>query len=68
MIVAALLLTLFQGGSPIFRFDSREQGRTFSVDPDKPEIRRALRDVSAPSPAGSIPEWLPPYPDARKIS
>ena len=67
MIVAALLLTLFQGGSPIVRFDSREQGRTFSVDPDKPEIRQALRDVSAPSPAGSIPEWLPPYPDAREI-
>ena len=55
MIVAALLLTLFQGGSPIVRFDSREQGRTFSVDPDKPKIRKALRDVSAPSPAGSIP-------------
>ena len=67
MIVAALLLTLFQGGSPIVRFDSREQGRTFLVNPDKPEIRQALRDVSAPSPAGSIPEWLPPYPDARKI-
>jgi hypothetical protein len=67
MIVAALLLTLFQGGSPIVRFDSREQGRTFSVDPDKPEIRAALRDVSAPSPAGNIPEWLPPYPDAREI-
>jgi hypothetical protein len=27
MIVAALLLALFQGGSPIVRFDSREQGR-----------------------------------------
>ena len=67
MIVAALLLALFQGGSPIVRFDSREQGRTFSVDPDKPEIRQALRDVSAPSPAGSIPDWLPPYPDAREI-
>ena len=67
MIVAALLLALFQGGSPIVRFDSREQGRTFSVDPDKPEIRQALRDVSAPSPAVGIPEWLPPYPDAREI-
>ena len=67
MIVAALLLALFQGGSPTVRFDSREQGRTFYVDTDKPEIRQALRDVSAPSPAGSIPDWLPPYPGAREI-
>jgi hypothetical protein len=66
MIVAALLLALCQGGSPIVRFDSREQGRTFSVDPDKPEIRQALRDVSAPSPAGTIPDWLPPFPGAQE--
>src|SRR4029078_315963 len=45
MIVAALLLALFQGGSPIVRFDSRKQGRTFSVDPGKLEIRQALRDA-----------------------
>jgi hypothetical protein len=67
MIVAALILALFQGGSPTVRFDSREQGRTFYVDADKPEIRQALRDVSAPSPAGSIPDWLLPYPGAREI-
>ncbi|HEU4786470.1 MAG TPA: hypothetical protein VFS57_03655, partial [Gemmatimonadaceae bacterium] len=51
----------------IVRIDSREQGRTFYVDTDRPEIRATLRDVSAPSPAGSIPTWLPPYPDAKTI-
>jgi len=39
-------------GANVFRVDSREQGRTFYVDTDRPEIRRSLRDVSAPSPAG----------------
>ena len=62
---AAWLMLLLQGApSPIVRFDSREQGRTFYVDTDRLEIRKALRDVSAPSPAGEMPEWLPPYPGA----
>ena len=62
---AAWLMLLLQGApSPIVRFDSREQGRTFYVDTDRSEIRKALRDVSAPSPAGEIPEWLPVYPGA----
>jgi len=62
-----LLIAFFQAVSPIVKLDSRENGRTFYVDTDKPEIRKALRDVSAPSPAGSIPEWLPPYSDARVV-
>src|SRR5688572_21409828 len=62
---ATWLMLLLQGApSPIVRLDSREQGRTFYVDTDRSEIRKALRDVSAPSPAGEIPEWLPPYPGA----
>ena len=71
MLATAVLLALLQGGtppvSPIVKIDSREQGRTFYVDTDKPEIRKALRDVSAPSPAGPIPSWLPAYPDARLL-
>jgi hypothetical protein len=71
MLATAVLFALLQGGtppvSPIVRFDSREQGRTFYVDTDKPEIRKALRDVSAPSPVGPIPPWLPAYPDARLL-
>ena len=71
MVAAAVLLALLQAGtppvSPIVRFDSREQGRTFYVDTDKPEIRTALRDVSAPSPVGPLPPWLPAYPDARLL-
>jgi len=64
-IFAAASLALTQGGpSPIVRVDSREQGRTFYVDTDRPKIREGLRDVSAPSPAGDIPAWLPPYPGA----
>jgi hypothetical protein len=62
-----LLIAFFQAVSPIVKLDSRENGRTFYVDTDKPEIRKALRDVSAPSPAGSLPEWLPPYPDAGVV-
>jgi hypothetical protein len=59
-----LLVALLQAVSPIVKIDSREQGRTFYVDTDRPEIRKALRDVSAPSPAGTIPSWLPPFPGA----
>ena len=59
---AVFLVLLIQGGpSPIVRFDSREQGRTFYVDTDRSQIRKALRDVSAPSPAGEIPDWVAPY-------
>ena len=67
MSPSILFIAFFQAVSPIVKVDSRENGRTFYVDTDKPEIRKALRDVSAPSPAGSIPEWLPPYPDARVV-
>lgn len=71
MLATVGLFALLQGGSPavspIVKIDSREQGRTFYVDTDKPEIRKALRDVSAPSPAGPIPPWLPPYTDAHVI-
>ena len=63
MLHASLLL-LLQVTSPIIKVDSREQGRTFYVDTDRREIRQALRDVSAPSPAGPIPSWLPPFPGA----
>ena len=34
------------------------------MDTDRREIRRNLRDVSAPSPAGNLPTWLPEYPGA----
>ncbi|HTI65660.1 MAG TPA: hypothetical protein VL524_19185 [Gemmatimonadaceae bacterium] len=64
MLLHALLLSLLQAGSAVVKVDSREQGRTFYVDTDRPEIRHALRDVSAPAPAGPIPSWLPPYPGA----
>ena len=65
MILTAALLLLFQAPpSPVIRFDSREQGRTFYVDTDRPAIRKALRDASAPSPAGDIPEWTGVYPGA----
>ena len=67
MSSSILIVAFFQALSPIVKVDSRENGRTFYVDTDKQEIRKALRDVSAPSPAGSIPEWLPPYPDARVV-
>jgi hypothetical protein len=59
-----LVFALLQAVSPVVKVDSREQGRTFYVDTDKPEIRKALRDVSAPSPAGPIPSWLPRFPGA----
>ena len=59
--VAGILLVAQGEVSPIIRFDSREQGRTFYVDTDREQIRKALRDVSAPSPAGEIPEWAAPY-------
>lgn len=62
-----LLVALLQAVSPIVKVDSREQGRTFYVDMDKPEIRKALRDVSAPLPAGSMPAWLAVFPDARVV-
>ena len=64
ILPTALLLLLQAPPSSIVRLDSREQGRTFYVDTDRPEIRKALRDVSAPSAAGDIPAWLPPYPGA----
>jgi hypothetical protein len=65
LVSTTWLLLLVQGGpSPIVRVDSREQGRTFYVDTDRPKIREGLRDASAPSPAGNIPDWLPPYPGA----
>lgn len=60
-MLQALLLLQLQAASPIIKVDSREQGRTFYVDTDRPEIRKALRDVSAPSAAGPIPSWLPPF-------
>jgi hypothetical protein len=62
-LLGALLVVLQGSPSPTIRIDSREQGRTFFVDPDHPEIRKALRDVSAPSPAGPMPEWVTPPPD-----
>jgi hypothetical protein len=65
LLSAAGLLAALQGGpSSVVRVDSREQGRTFYVDTDRPEIRKALRDVSAPSPAGDMPEWTGVYPGA----
>ena len=63
-LIGGLLFVLQGAQSPAIRIDSREQGRTFFVDPDRPEIRKALRDVSAPSPAGPMPEWVTPPPDA----
>src|SRR5205807_4929617 len=51
----------------VIQVDSRSQGRTFFVDTDRPEIRKALVDVAAPPRAGSIPEWLPPYPGAAFV-
>jgi hypothetical protein len=64
LFLAGWLLALAQGGPSVVRVDSREQGRTFYVDTDRPKIREGLRDASAPSPAGDIPSWLPPYPGA----
>ena len=61
---AAVILTIQGGPSAIVRLDSREQGRTFYVDTDRAEIRKALRDVSAPSPAGEMPEWVATFPGA----
>jgi hypothetical protein len=63
-MIATILLFLVQAGSPLVQIDSRQWGRTFVVDPDRKEIRQALRDVAAGSPAGSLPSWLPAYPDA----
>jgi hypothetical protein len=34
------------------------------VDTARAEIRKELRDVAAPPPAGPLPSWLPPYPGA----
>lgn len=45
-LIGALLLVLQGAQSPTVRIDSREQGRTFYVDPDHPEILR-LRDSTA---------------------
>jgi hypothetical protein len=67
MPVPVLLVALLQATSPIVRVDSRGQGRTFYVDTERREIRDALRDVSAPPPAGTLPAWLPPFPGARPI-
>jgi len=62
LLAATGLFLVLQGEvSPIVRFDSREQGRTFYVDTNRDQIRKALRDVSAPSPAGEIPDWVAPY-------
>src|SRR4029434_793222 len=62
--VLALILLVQASGAPLIRVDSRNQGRTFFVDTSRTEIRRELRDVTAPSPAGPLPSWLPPFPDA----
>ena len=62
LLIPALFLALQGEPSPIVRADSREQGRTFYVDTDRDQIRKALRDVSAPSPAGEIPDWVAPFP------
>ena len=64
-LIGALLLALQGAQSPTVRIDSREQGRTFYVDPDDPEIRKALRDVSASLPAGPMPAWATPPADAK---
>ena len=65
LISAAGFLAALQGEpSSVLRVDSREQGRTFYVDTDRPAIRKALRDASAPSPAGDMPEWIGAYPGA----
>src|SRR5262245_55092017 len=65
LISASSFLLALQGGpSSVVRIDSREQGRTFYVDTDRPAIRKALRDASAPSPAGDMPEWTGVYPGA----
>lgn len=48
-LAVGLALAVQGEASPIIRFDSREQGRTFYVDTDRDQIRKALRDVSAPS-------------------
>jgi hypothetical protein len=62
-----LLFALLQAASPIVRVDSRNQGRTFYVDTQRPEIRKALYDVAAARPAGPLPAWLPPFAGARPI-
>src|SRR5688572_31452462 len=62
---AFLLIVLLQAAStPLIRVDSRAQGRTFFVDTARAEIRKELRDIAAPAPAGPLPTWLPPYPGA----
>jgi hypothetical protein len=64
-LTPVLLALALQGElAPIIRIDSREQGRTFYVDPYKPELRKALRDVSQPAAAGDIPVWVAPFPGA----
>src|SRR5262245_59507143 len=65
LAASLLLLALQATGSPLVQIDSRSQGRTFLVDPDRKEIRAALRDLTAPPPAGAIPVWLPPFPGAQ---
>jgi hypothetical protein len=63
-----VLIFLLQTASTTqIRVDSRNQGRTFIVDTARPEIRKELRDVAAPAPAGPLPAWLPPYPGATTL-
>ena len=65
--IALALTLLFQTETTVVRVDSRSQGRTFLVDTARAEIRKELREVGAPSPAGPLPAWLPPYPGAAAI-
>src|SRR5262245_29971836 len=61
-----LLLAFIQAAVPgtLIQVDSRNQGRTFIVDTTLPAIRKELRDVVGPGPAGPVPGWLPLYPGA----
>jgi hypothetical protein len=65
--IALVLLLQAASSSTVIRVDSRSQGRTFMVDTGRAEIRKSLRDVSAPPPAGGLPSWLPPYPGAKIV-
>lgn len=64
---ALALMVLVQSETTVMRVDSRSQGRTFLVDTARSEIRKELREVGAPSPAGPLPAWLPPYPGAAAV-